>query len=193
MVRRPRSLRPDEVDLWQDVARTARPLVTRQPLVIKPKPKDDPSGTEAPPAMNRPVFTPKTRPTATAPITVTLAPDPLTDHPVQMDRRAYTRLIRGKLKPEARIDLHGMTLDQAHPALVGFVISAAAKGLRLVLVITGKGRGGEGSHAMGVLRRQVPMWLRGAPLAPLVLELREAHQRHGGGGAFYVYLRRGRG
>jgi DNA-nicking Smr family endonuclease len=115
-----------------------------------------------------------------------------------MKQTAHRRMIRGKMKPEARIDLHGMTLSEAHPALVDFVIDAHARGLRLLLVITGKGRGGDREDhgpipiRRGVLKQQVPGWLTAPPLGPLVLEIREAHQRHGGGGAYYVYLRRPR-
>jgi len=100
------------------------------------------------------------------------------------------KLRRGALRPEARIDLHGLTLAQAKPALTGFVMRAESEGKRLVLVITGKGRAGPGGH--GALRRQVPHWLRLPPLAPLVLETIEASRRHGGAGALYVYLRRRR-
>lgn len=116
--------------------------------------------------------------------------------PVVMDRKAFARMRRGKLEPDARIDLHGMTLAQAQSALRSFVPGAVARGHRLVLVITGKGRGGDHgdgvSHRRGALRHEVPHWLRRAPLAPLVLEIRPAHQRHGGEGAYYVYLRRPR-
>ena len=57
-----------------------------------------------------------------------------------MDAKAFARMSRGKLSPEARIDLHGMTLAEAHPELIGFILNAQAQGLRLVLVITGKGK-----------------------------------------------------
>jgi DNA-nicking Smr family endonuclease len=36
----------------------------------------------------------------------------------------------------------------------------------------------------------VPGWLHLPPLGPAVLQVTEAHQRHGGSGAYYVYLRR---
>lgn len=103
---------------------------------------------------------------------------------------------RGKLKPESRIDLHGMRLDQAHGALVRFVLSSQASGRRLVLVITGKGKTREEPGPIptprGVLKHQVPQWLSLPPLAQAVLQVTPAHQRHGGEGAYYVYLRRGR-
>ncbi|MFQ6550825.1 Smr/MutS family protein [Aestuariibius insulae] len=112
-----------------------------------------------------------------------------------MDKKAYKRLSRGKLNPDGRIDLHGMTLSEAQPALQSFILSEYAAGSRLVLVITGKGRterdtGSVFSAHRGILRRYVPEWLRMAPLRNVVLEVREAHQRHGGGGAYYVYLKR---
>jgi len=116
--------------------------------------------------------------------------------PVQMDHKAFTKLKRGKLRPEGRIDLHGMTLDRAHPALQGFIMDAHRRGKRLVLVITGKGKrrdeGGPIPVRDGVLRHQVPQWLSMPPLNALVLQVAQAHVSHGGGGAYYVYLRRNR-
>lgn len=113
---------------------------------------------------------------------------------VRMDRKKHLRMRRGKLKPEAKIDLHGMTLDRAHPALTRFILSAQGSGKRLVLVITGKGRPDSGDSpfapARGILRRQVPQWLQLPPLNQAVLQVDEAHISHGGGGAFYVYLRK---
>ena len=87
-------------------------------------------------------------------------------------------------------------MDQAHPALIRFILTSQTRGLRLVLVITGKGANTSpydpAPVQRGILKRQVPSWLRLAPLAPLVLEVREAHIKHGGAGAYYVYLRRAR-
>jgi DNA-nicking Smr family endonuclease len=111
-----------------------------------------------------------------------------------MDRKAHRKLTRGKLSPEARIDLHGMTLAAAHPALMRFIADAHARGLRLVLVITGKGKErdefGPIPTRTGVLKHQVPQWLTAGALRTLVLQVTEAHRTHGGAGAYYVYLRR---
>lgn len=116
--------------------------------------------------------------------------------PLRMNRKSFDQLKRGKLRPEAKIDLHGMTLDRAHPALTRFILSAHAQGKRLVLVVTGKGKdrdnGGPIPVRYGVLRNQVPQWLSVPPLSPFVLQVTQAHVRHGGGGAYYVYLRRKR-
>jgi DNA-nicking Smr family endonuclease len=113
--------------------------------------------------------------------------------PLRMDAGTFAKLKRGKLRPEARIDLHGMTLAEAHPALIGFVLNARAAGKRLVLVITGKGRANDWEAPIparaGRLRHDVPRWLSLPPLASAVLQVAPAHRRHGGEGALYVYLR----
>lgn len=115
---------------------------------------------------------------------------------LNMDRKTYQRMTRGKLDPEARLDLHGMTLDRAHPVLTRFILSAQAEGKRLVLVITGKGRDvGEDAafdRRRGVLRQQVPHWLATPPVSAAIQQVTQAHASHGGSGAFYVYLRRAR-
>jgi DNA-nicking Smr family endonuclease len=94
---------------------------------------------------------------------------------------ADAHLRRGRLEPEARLDLHGLTHDGAYRALLRFLFGAQAAGQKLVLVITGKG---------GVLRERLPLWLGQAELQPLVAGVNKAHVKHGGGGAFYVLLRR---
>ena len=103
---------------------------------------------------------------------------------------------RGKSKPEARIDLHGMVVADAQAQLTRFILTAHSAGQRLVLVITGKGRRPSGDGPIpqrhGVLRHQVPQWLSTPPLSHAVLQVSEAHQRHGGSGAYYVYLARRR-
>lgn len=182
--------------MWRQVARTATPMAGRpksekafETKAAKVKPPDAPRELIQP-------FKVGSK-TDTAPPAHNLAPslsDQVGRKPVQMDRKTFTRMKRGKSKPEARIDLHGMTAAAAHSALIRFVLSAQADGKRLVLVITGKGRQREDDGPiptrMGVLRHQLPHWLETPPLHNAVLQVTEAHQRHGGSGAFYVYLRR---
>ena len=199
MARR-RSLRPEEEELWQAVARTARAMHSNGTTILhkKEEPKDTKAFHPKEPATQLlPPFKvgERAKPGKSSSLTPSLT-DTIVSAPVQMDAKAYGRMTRGKLVPEARIDLHGLTLAQAHPELIRFILSANAQGLRLVLVITGKGKA-KADHGpipvrVGALRHQVPLWLRLAPLTPLILQVAEAHLRHGGSGAFYVYLRRGR-
>lgn len=199
MVRR-RTLRPEEEQLWQEVARSIRPTSEAALARLrKPAPMIDPQPVKPAPPEQVPLFTAfrlgeKTRPLRSA---AHIAPTPaeaLAQAPLQMDARKHAKMTRGKLDPEARIDLHGMTLAEAHPELIRFILNAQTAGLRLVLVITGKGKPGPDHgpipQRMGVLRHQVPHWLRMAPLGPAILQVTEAHLKHGGGGAYYVYLRR---
>ncbi len=139
-------------------------------------------------------------------------PAPVHEPQRGLDGRNRRRLQRGKLEIEGRLDLHGMTEAVAHRALDQFIQSQAAQGKRMVLVITGKGKGrdwqgnpiavppapwerGGGYSAptqSGLLRRMVPRWLAQPPLNALVVETSHAQPKHGGTGALYVYLRRQR-
>jgi len=107
--------------------------------------------------------------------------------PGGVDRATVERLKRGQVAVEGRIDLHGMDQRAAYAALMGFVETASRAGKRSLLVITGKGALADGG---GVLRRNAPNWLKASPLAGRILTIQPAHIRHGGGGAFYVMLRR---
>jgi len=103
------------------------------------------------------------------------------------------RVAGGKEVIEARLDLHGLTQSEAHAALIHFLRSASARGTRLVLVITGKGQRADGDGERGVLRRQVPHWLRLPEFRVFVIGFEQAHISHGGEGALYVRLRRSGG
>ncbi len=190
-----RKLGPEEQELWGRVAETARPL-HRRAVVVAPMPEPVAAPVKPKPVFEGRILRPD--PVSPPPRHDLLRPlsDALRAAPVAMDMKQFQRMTRGKLEPEARIDLHGMTLAQAHAALNGFILRAQGAGLRLVLVITGKGKSvaddGPIPRRPGALKHDVPQWLRMAPLAGAVLELREAHARHGGSGAYYVYLRRGR-
>ena len=205
MARR-RQLRPEEEDLWRAVARTTRPMhnTPRRPIGETDEPKDVPNpfhpkepASQHLTTTRLPAF--RLGEMSRAKVGHDLVPsisDRLAAAPVQMDAKAYGKMTRGKLVPEARIDLHGMTLAEAHPELIRFILNAQSNGLRLVLVITGKGKAkpdlGPIPQRVGALRHQVPQWLRLSPLGPAILQVAEAHLKHGGSGAYYVYLRRTR-
>ncbi len=117
-----------------------------------------------------------------------------------LDRKSSEKLRRGKMDIEGRVDLHGFTRKEAHSRLRSFIHSAHRKGSRCVLVITGKGSSAGkaeddvfmGGGRKGILREEVPRWLREPDLQKLVLDFRPAQPRHGGEGALYVLLRRSR-
>ena len=114
-----------------------------------------------------------------------------------LDRRTADRLRRGEREPDARLDLHGMTAERAHRACLRFLSDALGRGARVVLVITGKGGRNRGNGDImasprGVLRQALPKWLRSSPLGHSIVGIYEASPKHGGSGAFYIYLKRRR-
>lgn len=198
MARR-RTLHPEELEIWQAVARSAKPMHPMGHVFLKtvePKPHLPQPETAHPPVQPRlPLFRlgEKARVKPGHNLSPTLS-ESLSAAPLQMDAKTHGKMTRGKLAPEARIDLHGLTLSEAHPELIRFILNAQSAEMRLVLVITGKGKRGQDigpiPQRMGALRHQVPQWLRLPPLGPAVLQISEAHLKHGGSGAYYVYLRR---
>lgn len=190
-----RRLRPEELELWHKVAGTTD-RKQRPNGKLDPTPKPKPARSNPQPRDPVPQFRIGQKGQGAAPSHDLMGSvaNRLDAAPVHMDRKTHTRMKRGKIKPEARIDLHGMTMDRAHPALTGFIMRAASSGKRLVLVITGKGKDRDEDGPIpirrGILRHNVPHWLSVPPLAPLILQVTPAHDRHGGGGAYYVYLRK---
>jgi DNA-nicking Smr family endonuclease len=163
-------MRPSDDDLrqWSIVAATVRPLPGRA-APAAPARSPEPSIPSTAGARVRPAR--RTSPGATTVI----------------EPGRYRRMVIGREAIGGRIDLHGLGQDAARAALTSFIADASARGLRGVLVITGKGTLGD-----GVLRRRTPEWLAEPPLRPTIAGISEAHRRHGGSGALYVALKRPR-
>jgi DNA-nicking Smr family endonuclease len=179
---RRRQLSDEERALWTGFVRSIAPLRGSKKSAAPATP-----GKEAPSAA-QPV---KPRPPA-AP--VPLKPPAEAPALTPLGRRQKRRVARGRESIDARIDLHGMTQSQAHGALSHFLSRSQAAGHKIVLVVTGKGSGrSERPDAeRGVLKRQVPMWLSLPEFRSLIVGFEDAHIGHGGEGALYVRLRRGR-
>jgi DNA-nicking Smr family endonuclease len=185
--KRPRRLSDEDAELWDRVARTAKPLKRRR-AESPPLPAE---GRQAPaPEAERQPQRPRREPAPHAPRQPPLA---------RFDPKEARQLAGGKLRIEARVDLHGLTQREAHAKLRSFLADAQAKGRRHVLVITGKGTPrSEGEQPFwegrdrGVLRRLVPQWLSEPELRAVVVGFTTAQVRHGGEGALYVRLRRSR-
>ena len=113
-----------------------------------------------------------------------------------MDKKNFKKLVKGKMEIEGTIDLHGLTADQAKIKLITFINHSYFLGKRLIIVITGKGKHKGFDEFQrpinGVLRQNLPEWLSGPSVSNKVLQVTQAQPKHGGAGAFYVYLRRQR-
>jgi len=174
--RRRRLVTPEEARVWRAVVRDVKPIAGNSL----------PAETDPPPPL--PSAAPAVPPAKVAP------PPPRTpllplEHgrAAGLDRRTADRLHGGQMAIDGRLDLHGMTQDAAHAALLGFVGRAYDGGRRCLLVITGKGRTGD-----GVLRAQVPRWLNQTPLRERIIGFSHARPRDGGEGALYVLIKRRR-
>lgn len=165
----------DDRAVWEYVTRSVRPYGKKAVAAAKTAPKTAAKtaakasfGPEKPPA--RPVPPPR--------IPAPAAPKPF-------DKGEEEALRKGRREVEATLDLHGMTQSEAYDALHRAVRHAQRDDRRTLLVITGKGRVGG-----GVLRRLLPLWLEEGELRSSVLAFSAARPEDGGGGAFYLRLRK---
>ncbi len=179
-------LKDEDRALWQQVTRDAKPLAKRELPPARPPTSQHPEAPE--PKAKRESKPPGHLPRP-LPATSVRRAEPALEHgrAAGVDRRRSERLRRGQLPVEARLDLHGYTQDQAHAALGDFLGGSQARGLRCVLVITGKGTT---TDSGGVLRAQVPRWLNEPGNRARGLACDYAQPKHGGLGAIYVLLRR---
>ena len=201
-------LSDDETVLWQRVTESITPIEAlerdrgrvRVTGAETSAPEESPSA-RAPvsPAKPARVNTSKSNP-GSAPIPQRLTQAPVPKGLGQTDVR---KLRSGRINIEARLDLHGLRQGEAHAALRHFLFSSQQRGLRWVIVITGKGgrstRSGDsdnyfdglgGTAEPGVLRRNVPLWLQEPDLRSIVIGFQTAGPQHGGEGALYINLRR---
>lgn len=170
-----RKLGADEALLWARVAATVRRVgePAMPPELPRVRPIRD-AGPGAPP--------PPVRARAADRVAVDAA---------TLDGAWDKTIRRGRLEPDAEIDLHGYTAARARALLEARITGAAAAGQRVLLIVTGKGRADDEERPRGVIRAALPGWLEEPALRPYVAALRPAHPRHGGAGAFYLVLRRG--
>ena len=180
----------EDAELWSRVAAQVEPLPTfRRGRHVETRrmrsPKAD--GPAPAPAKKPAAMRPEPNPASPVNATKRLARPAAKKLPTPdacLDPKSKRRLARGTIAIDARIDLHGLTAARARKRLTGFLAGAAQARNKWVLVITGKGRGGD-----GVLRREVPFWIGQPPLDRLVIAYEPAAAAHGGDGALYLRLR----
>ena len=168
--------------MWRRAMRNVAPLAKGGSPDLSARHGGDKSASPAPSSGRAPQpGIAASRPTATR------AADPFSSGDPRLDRRAG----RGRIPIEGTLDLHGLTQAAARQTLLTFLTSARAAGKRCVLVITGKGAPypAASSPARGVLRTRLRDWLREDAFRIHVARASQAHRRHGGAGAFYLFLK----
>ncbi len=110
----------------------------------------------------------------------------------------HKRLKRGAISIEAKLDLHGLRQNEAYNALCNFINDCYSKNYRTILIITGKGMGGNNLEYQnmgnrGILRKMLPIWLESANFSTMISGWQISARKHGGDGAYYVRLKKGGG
>ena len=114
------------------------------------------------------------------------------------------RLPNKDLKPKSKqttkirsIDLHGYTLDEANRAIENFINNSFLEHVNKLIVVTGKGLHSENekdpyvSKDLGILKYSVPEFIsNNSSLMSKIIEITDASLEDGGGGAFYIFLKK---
>jgi DNA-nicking Smr family endonuclease len=165
-----RRLSQAEAELWMRATADVRPARARPKKLSPPAPSAEAVAPSAPSVIGDRPPAPKPPP-----------------RPIDIDARTFTKIKRGRLEVDAKLDLHGMRQAEAQRSLTGFLRRCQANGARIAIIVTGKGLTRDEG---GVLRRVVPMWLEAPNLRDVVVGFGEAARHHGGEGALYVRIRR---
>jgi len=199
---RKRNIKSEEADLWAEITGDVKPLdgshkavaPTVVPKITAKLHKRGLGSIDVSVGANSGSIYPPVSTASQLPIKKTV-----NSEPVSLDRKNMRRIGKGRITIDDRIDLHGMRQSEAHRALLRFLRNAQLEQFKTVLVITGKGRlkterseNWMDDRDVGVLRREVPDWLKSDELQDIVLGFSNALPQHGGSGALYVRLRRAR-
>lgn len=177
-----RKLNSEERILWGKVAKSTRAFAERRSDLLAFEAEELARATEAEkpsPVLPREVAEKPAEPMKTS-------KKPAGYH-YPLEKPTKKKLAKGRLAIEARLDLHGMFQGEAHDLLLDFIYRAHERGLRHVLVITGKG---SSMGSEGAIRRAVPLWFSKAEFRFLISSYEWAARHHGGEGALYVRLAR---
>jgi DNA-nicking Smr family endonuclease len=181
-----RKLSPEERILWGKVATSTRALPGRLEEARELEAEVAAMLAAEDAAMRKPA--PPDETSSTAPVPAHKQQRPAGSHQ-PLEKPVHRKLAKGRLPIEARLDLHGLYQSEAHDLLLDFLFRAHDRGLRHVLIITGKG---SSMGSEGALRRAVPLWFSKPEFRFLISSYEWAARHHGGEGALYVRLSRPR-
>ena len=107
--------------------------------------------------------------------------------PVLLDNNLYKQF---KNQHFSKIDLHGLTVDQAYQKLIEYFSVNYKKKKLFHIVVTGLGNKTNGEEFFtGKIRRQFPFWLDTEKFQFMIKSYSPCKIQHGGLGAFYIKLK----
>ena len=98
---------------------------------------------------------------------------------------SYKLFKKGKIKPDGIIDLHGYKLKTAKIKLESYLSKSYENSLRNIIIITGKG-----FNNLGVLKKEVPIWLKDQDIKRFLISYEMAPRNLGGAGALLVRIKK---
>ena len=95
------------------------------------------------------------------------------------------------------IDLHGYSLEEANKSIENFIITSYQEKINKLIVVTGKGIHSQNekdpylSKDLSILKYSVPEFIsNNKNLMKIIYEMKDANIEDGGGGAFYIFLKK---
>jgi DNA-nicking Smr family endonuclease len=186
-----KTLSEDDIKVWQELASSVEPISKDDEDKYKTLP-DKKNKTKSLPKQKKQLFFQKPD---NKKLLSTSAQKSISHGDVEnIDRKTAQNFIKGKMKIEAKLDMHGLTENQAYQKLCSFIENAYQRQKRCVLIITGKGKKAQFWYEpqTGILKTAVPKWLNQPPLRNMVLSFSYANRFDGGDGALYVLIKRKR-
>ena len=102
-----------------------------------------------------------------------------------------------RVQKTKNFDFHGFSLDEANQTINKLIKDSYKNGVRKLVVVTGKGTHSDNeknpytSKDLGILKYSIPEYIKNTPeLMKLINEIKEADIKDGGGGAFYIFLKK---
>jgi len=95
------------------------------------------------------------------------------------------------------IDLHGYSLEEANNSIENFIVASYQENINKLIVVTGKGIHSQNekdpyvSKDLSILKYSVPEFIsNNKNLMKIIYEMEDAKIEDGGGGAFYIFLKK---
>lgn len=179
MPKKKNTISPEELDLFHQAMKDATPLSPKKIRISTPPPAIKRSTKQDIPEEWETKFYLSEH----NPLPVVNSETKITYKQSDISNKSLRKLRKGQYNVEAVLDLHGLTVERAMAAVQQFLQECLQNGMRVVLIIHGKGHH---SHQSPVLKNKLNHWLRELDI---VLAFSSAAPQHGSRGAMYVLLK----